>query len=217
MADEKIKICFLFDPSNDWLRPHLVDLISALSHESRYAINVAAEASLASGQDIVFILGYTKLIAKDVLASNKINLVIHESDLPRGRGFSPVQWQVLEGRSIIPVCMIEAAEEADAGDEVGRAEFRLTGVELWPDIRKLQAAATERLIREFLDHYPSIDRRKQIGDPTYYRKRTKADDALDPDKTIREQFNHMRIADNDRFPLYFEIDGHCYILRVSEG
>ena len=32
---------------------------------------------------------------------NKNNIVVHASDLPKGRGFSPMSWQILEGKNKI--------------------------------------------------------------------------------------------------------------------
>ena len=46
----------------------------------------------------MFVIGYTKILPKEFLEGNKLVLVIHESDLPKGKGFSPVQWQILEGK-----------------------------------------------------------------------------------------------------------------------
>jgi methionyl-tRNA formyltransferase len=93
--------------------------------------------------DLLFILGYTKIIHKISLAKNKLNLVIHESNLPEGRGFSPVQWQVLEGKNEIKVCLIEASEKPDEGDIFNSTIIRLEGHELMDEIREAQANATK--------------------------------------------------------------------------
>lgn len=81
-------------------------------------------------QDIVFILGYTKILNSEFLQCNRLNLVIHESALPRGKGFAPTQWQILEGKNHIPVCLCEAIEKVDAGDIFLRGTTELNGLEL---------------------------------------------------------------------------------------
>ena len=48
--------------------------------------------------EIVFILGYTKILSNTFLKKNRFNLVVHESNLPLGKGFAPVQWQILENK-----------------------------------------------------------------------------------------------------------------------
>jgi methionyl-tRNA formyltransferase len=216
-GEMKPHVHFLFDPSNDWLPSHMGSISDDLDLHARYAISAGFDLDAALGKDVLFILGYTKLIPAATLARNGINLVIHESDLPKGRGFSPVQWQVLAGASSIPVRLIEATEEADAGNIVGRTTIELQGHELWSEIRALQAAAAIRLVREFLTAYPDFTRTPQQGIASTYPRRRLGDDALDPDKTIREQFNHLRIADNDRFPLHFTIGGVRYTLKVTKA
>ncbi len=41
-----------------------------------------------------FFLGCSKIAGPDVLNRNKYNLVVHESALPKGKGFAPVAWQI---------------------------------------------------------------------------------------------------------------------------
>ena len=48
--------------------------------------------------DILFILGYTRFLSSNFLRKNSLNLVVHESDLPKGRGLAPVQWQLLKNK-----------------------------------------------------------------------------------------------------------------------
>jgi len=54
-----------------------------------------------------------------------MNLVVHESDLPRGKGFAPVKWQILDGKKEIPVCLLETTEQVDSGDILGKYTFNL--------------------------------------------------------------------------------------------
>jgi hypothetical protein len=37
---------------------------------------------------------------------------------------------------------------------------------------------------------------------------------IDSIKTIEEQFNHFRIADNENHPLWFELNGRKYFLKI---
>ena len=67
--------------------------------------------------------------------NNQRNLVVHASDLPRGRGFSPLSWLVIDGVNEIPVCLIEAVDEVDAGPVVYREAINFEGHELLDEMR----------------------------------------------------------------------------------
>lgn len=47
--------------------------------------------------DFCFLLSCSKLISEKELSCNRHNLVVHGSELPKGRGWSPLTWKILEG------------------------------------------------------------------------------------------------------------------------
>ncbi|MDR2645775.1 MAG: hypothetical protein LBC04_01160 [Holosporaceae bacterium] len=82
------------------------------------------------------------MIGREYLALHKHNIVVHESLLPYGKGWSPVTWQILEGKGIIPFVLFEAVEEMDAGVVYIRDEIHLDGTELVEEIREKQGNKT---------------------------------------------------------------------------
>jgi methionyl-tRNA formyltransferase len=38
---------------------------------------------------------------------------------------------------------------------------------------------------------------------------------LDPQKSLAEQFNILRVVDNDRYPAFFEWNGRRYNLKIE--
>ena len=40
--------------------------------------------------------------------------MIHESDLPHGKGWSPIQWQILEGSDSITITLLDAEDKVDS-------------------------------------------------------------------------------------------------------
>jgi methionyl-tRNA formyltransferase len=150
----------------------------------------------------------------DFLKQNTLNLVVHESNLPQGKGFAPVQWQILEGATRIPICLLEATHPVDSGDIVYRSHFELSGLELYEEIRQKQAQATLNIIKEFLNVYPHYIRQKQEGAETFYPKRGVKDGELDIHRSIYEQFNLLRIGNNEQWPSFFFYKGKKYILKI---
>lgn len=207
------KITFLLDSANDWIKRHLIESNSFVSN-SRYEFRISHSSTEVANQDIVFILGYTKILERNFLAKNRLNLVVHESDLPKGKGFSPVQWQILEGKREIPICLLEAIDEVDSGDIVFRSSFCLSGYELFDEIRTAQAKGTFNVIADFLKIFPNFTRVKQSGNESFYPRRSRKDDELNIDQSIRALFNNLRVANNEDWPSFFIVDNHKYILKI---
>ncbi len=207
-------VAILFDPDNNWLYERIAEADLFDTMASKYIFSLHHDPAEIRDCDIVFILGYTKILKPDFLKTNRLPLVIHESDLPKGKGFSPVQWQIMEGKNEIPVCLIHATADVDAGNILEKASIRLQGHELFSDIRRKQAETTLLLMERLLAKYPRITKTAQEGRTSIYRRRTRKDDRLDVHKTIAEQFNALRIADNEKYPAYFVHNGHTYYLKI---
>jgi len=86
-----VKVGFLFDRDNEWINRELTGLKWLPTFSTRFEYIESFEPADVTGIDVLFILGYTKILPVQFLESNVLNLVVHESGLPFGRGFSPVQ------------------------------------------------------------------------------------------------------------------------------
>ena len=167
--------------------------------------------------DIVFILSYHNLIEEEFLKRNKHNIVVHASDLPKGKGWAPMFWQILENKKDIVFSMFEASNGIDNGDIYMKKTLHLNGYELNNELRKKQANFIIDMCLDFIQNYKIYKiPKKQSGDESFYKKRGPKDSKLDINKTIKEQFNLLRIVDNENYPAFFEIDGHKYILKIEE-
>lgn len=207
-----LKISILVDNPDSWIVPYAQTLEQELSRAHDVELYFSA-GDLLQG-DMLFLLGCISIVPLEVLKRYKNNLVIHESDLPKGRGWSPLSWQVLENKKRIPIVLFEAAEELDAGPIYLKDYIELDGTELLPEIKQKQGQKTIELVYRFLEKWPDIKGESQKGESSYYRRRTRQDDKLAPGKSIIENFNHLRIVDNETFPAWFEYKGQRYILKI---
>jgi len=57
-------------------------------------------------------------------------------------------------------------------------------------------------------------RYKQEGDSTYYQRRTISDSQIDPHKTIADQFELLRVVDNERYPAFFRYRDSRYTIKI---
>lgn len=208
-----MKIQILCDNPNSWIIPYALQLKLALE-ERKYEVVFTHKHEHITEGEILILLSCEKLFKQ--LDLNKHNLVVHESDLPQGKGWSPLTWQIIEGKNKIPVTLIEATEQVDAGDIYGQELIILKGTELVEELREKQGEATIKLLLNFIENYPNNTRRKQDGKESFYPRRKPEHSQLDIHKTIADQFNLLRVCDNERYPAWFEIHGEKFIIKIEK-
>jgi UDP-2,4-diacetamido-2,4,6-trideoxy-beta-L-altropyranose hydrolase len=211
----KLQISVVSDKAS-WLNEYIPCLLAEwekVGHEVQWVHDVK-EINMG---DCVFFLGCGQIATGDVLARNTHNLVVHESALPRGKGWSPLTWQILDGESVISITLFEAALGVDSGDIYLTDTMLFDGTELVEELRNIQAEKTIFLCKKFISNYPEIISyaKPQKGESTYYPRRTMESSELEPDKTLGEQFNLLRVVDNDNYPAFIKMNGKKYILKIE--
>jgi ribosomal protein S18 acetylase RimI-like enzyme len=202
---------------DSWLLPYLYDLVEewrAMGHRCE----MSHEASGAVPADFCFCLSFSQIVPSSIRRQFKNTLVVHESELPQGRGWSPMSWQILAGSSRIPVTLIEAEDAVDTGRIYLQEWIELEGSELSADWRAKQARCTTSLCKRWVENYPaSVETaREQQGDASYFEKRERAHSELDPNLSIVNQFELLRVVDNKRYPAFFNIRGQLYRLLIEK-
>ena len=189
------------------------------AERQRAAHNVLLTTSIddLAGGDILFLVSVSQLVSKDVRERFRASLVLHASDLPHGRGWSPHVWQILEGRSSVTVSVLDAEDAVDTGAIWAQRVFDLQGHELADEINQLLFSTEFALMDYIVGHFAELRPRPQ-GDveATYYRKRTPADSRIDPSRSIAEQFDLLRVADPYRFPAFFDYRGCRYKIVIEK-
>ena len=96
--------------------------------------------------DVCLLLSCSRLLKGEQLALHKHNLVVHESALPKGQGFSPMSWQILESKRNITFTLFEAIAKLDSGEIYCQKVVNLSGEELSGDWRTIQAKTTFQML-----------------------------------------------------------------------
>ncbi len=206
-------ITIITDNTNSWFLPFGKQLQKKLL-ERKYSVFYVNTGKEIRKGDICFILSCSKIIKEKYLKLNKNNIVVHASDLPSGKGFSPLQWQVLNGNNEIILTLFEAVKDVDAGPYYIKRKLFLKETDLLDEMQKKTGDLIIKMCLEYVDRRDVLLPIEQTGQESFFRKRDKKDDEIDINKTIKEQFNHFRIADNKRFPLHFTYLGKKYILKI---
>ena len=201
-------------PDKSFIHSYLDQFISELKAQGHLVRLFETHETLTAG-DVLFILSYQRVVPPPTLALHKNNLVVHASDLPQGKGWSPMPWQIVEGRNDIVFTLFEAAAGVDAGPYYDKQCLHLNGTELFDEWKTLQSQMVVNMIRSFLAAYPHTVPREQKGQESFYRKRTREDDKLDVQKPLADLFDHVRICDPEHYPAWFEYRGRKFKLSIS--
>ena len=200
----------------------MIDIICSDRHHPSYpeltrwagshGAGLLSDQEDAMGGKMLFLVSCLEKISKETRSRYESVLVLHESDLPQGRGWSPLAWQILSGKNDITVTLLEASEIIDGGRIWAQETVSFRGDELNDEINAKALEAKFRLMEMAIAGECSI--RDQVGEPSYYRRRTPEDSRVDPNKTIAEQFDLLRICE-PRFPAFLEFRGHIYNLTIK--
>ena len=205
-----IKLTFLLEKKNNWI----FEKIKNSSFSKKFRVKISYNSKKIINEDIVIILSHTKILDKQFLKSNKLNLVVHSSNLPKNKGFAPLSYQILNGKRKIFNTIFKINEKVDSGDYYYKNYFLTNGTELYNELRDIQGDSVMQLIKKFLSKYPNVKLVKQKGFGNFNKRRKPKDSELNINKNIKSQFNLLRICDNEKFPAFFIYKKKKYILKI---
>lgn len=211
-----MKVTLVIDNPKSWINKYKDILIDRLKNLS-CKVSFCRDYKKIKNGDIAIFLSCEKIVPKEFLKKSKHNLIIHASNLPKGKGWSPLTWQILQGKNKIPITLFEAIEKPDSGPIYYKDYIILEGHELIDEIREKLFQKILELLIKFIKNYPDNKPKPQKGKETFFPRRTPKDSELNIHKSIKEQFNLLRVVDNERYPAFFYYKGHKYILKIYKS
>lgn len=172
---------------------------------------------LKSG-DMLFLISCTEMIPVELRTLYQHCIVLHASDLPRGRGWSPHVWAILEGARTITVSAINAEDRIDSGHIWAKKSFDVAPHELYDEINASLFDAEIALLDQVIGMVENGDvpRPQPDEEATYYPRRTPEDSELDPHLSIADQFDKIRVSDPDRYPAFFKMHGAVFSVSLRK-
>lgn len=212
-----MRVAVLSDIST-WMNsyiPRIIEILNTAGHD----VDWSHHPDDIKPSEVCFLLSWERIVPTSFRERFQHCLVVHASDLPRGRGWSPMTWQILSGARRIPLTLIEAEDEVDSGDIYLQNSIETEGHELIDELHDLVGEQITVMCIEFVQRYPEITReaRPQIGEPTYFARRIPADSKIDIKESIESQMNLLRVVNNEKYPAFFDFMGHKYLLRVEKA
>lgn len=181
-------------------------------------ITLARKKNELPGGDVLFLISCHEIIKEKDRNLYQKSLVLHASDLPIGRGWSPHIWEIVNGAKNITLSLIEAEDEVDSGKIWFQTLITIPEHLIWNEINHLLFEAEIKVIESTINNFEDIQPSSQNTNikPTYYRKRVPEDSIINPEKSIESQFNQIRICDPNRFPAFFNLHGHRYKIILEK-
>ena len=147
--------------------------------------------------DLLITGGWQRLIPKEILETLRIGGIGgHGSSefLPRGRGRSPINWSLIEGKRRFIMHLFLMTPDADDGDIIDFEMFDINEFDTCKTLYYKNSIVSKRMMLRNIPRLLSGDfqLQKQLGGPTYYPKRTPEDGLIDWSKTVFEIYNFIR-------------------------
>lgn len=168
--------------------------------------------------DILFLISCSEIVRKVTRDLFRYTLVLHASDLPEGRGWSPHIWDVINGKDRLTLSLLNAEDSVDTGNIWQKRSITLDGTELYDEINhKLFEAELELMGWAVINIEKSESQpQEESNKPSCHRKRTPVDSELQANLSIEAQFNLLRVCDPNRFPAYVVINNQRYNIRLEK-
>lgn len=187
-------------------------------HKQHHEIELVRKKSELTGGDILFLVSCAEIVTAKDRALYGVSLVLHASDLPQGRGWSPHIWEVATGAVHITLSLLEAEDKVDSGRIWKKVLIPVPATALWDEINHLLFSAEVNLMDFAMLSHGCIQPQEQSADvePTYHRLRTPQDSRIDPNQTLADQFDLIRVCDPHRFPAFFDYRGQRFVIKLEK-
>lgn len=187
-------------------------------NEHQYVINLLTRlADITSEGDLLFLVSCSEIVTKEHRKMFQYSLVLHASDLPKNRGWSPHIWSILNGENDITISLLEAEDKIDTGRVWKKTKIKLNGTELYDEINEKLFSSELQLISWACKNLGCVTPTLQNSSAAnYLPKRTAKDSELDISKSLESQFDLLRVCDPNRFPAFFYIRGCKYNVKIEK-
>ena len=126
-------------------------------------------------------------------------VIFHMTDLPYGRGGSPLQNLIVSGKKETVISALRCVKELDAGPIYLKMPLTLDGTA--EEILDRAAVVIQQMIIKILNGCELVT--DQVGDVITFKRRVTADGDLSSLKTIDQLFDYIRMLDADNYPSAF--------------
>ncbi len=204
---------YLFCAYRDWS----IDLYKLVSKKHKNVILLKNPKKLTLSYikkidpKLIFFPDWSWIIPKTILENFKC-VCFHESDLPKFRGGSPIQNQIIRGVKKTKTTAFIMNDKIDSGDILLKKHLSLEGT-LDEIFQRMIKNDYEMIINIIKGNYKI---RKQGGHPTYYKRRKPEESELNLNKSKQYIYNFIRML-SDPYPnAFIKYNKHKIVFKSAE-
>lgn len=149
--------------------------------------------------DYIFFPHWSYIIPKEVY-ENFNCIVFHMTDLPYGRGGSPLQNLIVRGYKQTKISAIKVTGEIDAGPVYMKKELSLEG-----SAEEIYKRASEIIFNDMIPYIIAndIEPKEQEGTPVVFKRRKPAESQLQESFSMEQIYDYIRMLDAEGYPQAF--------------
>lgn len=166
--------------------------------------------------DYIFLPHWSYIMPKEI-TDNWECVVFHMTDLPYGRGGSPLQNLIVRGHKETKISAIRVTEKLDGGPIYMKHALSLEG-SAQEIFMRCSDIIFQEMIPQFLDQEKGkITPIPQEGEPVLFKRRKPEDGKITPDMETDQIYDYIRMLDAEGYPRAFiEFGGYRLELERAE-
>ena len=156
--------------------------------------------------EYIFIPHWSHIIPVDIVENYRC-IIFHMTDLPFGRGGSPLQNLIVRGYTETKISAIRASKSIDTGEIYLKHPLSLYGSA--EEIFVRSAKVINIMIRKMIDENPKPY--PQVGMVTTFKRRRAEESDIAPLETLEQLYDYIRMLDCEGYPNAFAEIGNFRI------
>ncbi|WP_306976167.1 methionyl-tRNA formyltransferase [Alkalibacillus salilacus] len=193
-----IEVKIVIVANHDWYRQVYENLTNTLDHQVYYISNresLTYDYLSTINPCYIFIPHWSFIIPQEVYENFEC-IVFHMTDLPYGRGGTPLQNLISRGIYETRLTAIRCEAEIDAGPIYLKKDLSLYGSA--EEIYMRAAQTIEQMIQEIIETEPTPY--EQVGEVVSFSRRKRTEGNLKKIDTLERAFDHIRMLDATSYP-----------------
>lgn len=192
----------IISQDNFWTEKLVESLSKERDYQYFYTPICSKELIEEINPDWVFFFHWSEIIEEKIYSDHRCALV-HTSNLPKGRGGSPIQNQILNNINNTRVNIIEISKPIDSGKIYCSSPITLQGsiTDIWLTIADTSKDLIRKCVSENLIPLP------QQGAPEVYKRKKDNKLNFDSKKDILHIYDQIRILDSEEYPNAYIVIG----------